>query len=176
MLKLNTKGFTLIELLVVITLIITFTGMVVFSTGEYRQTSRDNQRKVDLHAIKSGMEEFYSHCRGYLSAGSYYERFSNPHYGGSLTGYDWIARDRGYKTCTEDNVIMKKIPQDPQHPARIYRYNRYSDEGYVICAALENEPEPAPSTADLALCGGACGPDLSGTTVSCNYVIKSTRN
>ena len=45
----NKKGFTLVELLVVTTIIMIITNIAYISYDEVRKTTRDNQRKIDLH-------------------------------------------------------------------------------------------------------------------------------
>ena len=154
------KGFSLIEILVVIAVIAALTGITMMFTQSSRSTSRDEQRKIELQTIQTGLEEFRAHCGTYLSNHSYQTRV-----GGPLTGVDWVAAGTGHKTCISSNVFMDEIPDDPQSPERAYRYNRSSTgQGYVICAALENPPTPA---MDVSTCGGRCG------NHDCNYVMKS---
>ena len=166
----STKGFTLIELLVAMAIIGIVVSITIFGLDAGRKNSRDLRRKTDLEYISSGMARFYADCGAYLSDSSYDDRANAGH---PLTGIDWIARDLGKSSCVSSNVYLQKIPLDPMSPQREYEYhavefNRNASwmvTKYVLCAALEDPPDPV---MDTSQCVGGCG---SG--VSCNYIIKS---
>jgi prepilin-type N-terminal cleavage/methylation domain-containing protein len=163
------KGFTLVEVVVVVGVIAMLAGVMIIMLDNSRKTSRDEKRKIDLQTIQAGMEEFNSHCRTYLSTDSYYHRFDPARFPQppTLSGYQWVADLRGYKTCIPSNVFLDPIPEDPQKPDRIYRYTRVSTgQGYVLCAALEIPPT---TPMDVSQCGGRCG------NYDCNYIIESIK-
>ena len=141
--RISNAGFTLVELLVVISIIGVLLGLAVFGLTGARESARDTKRKSDLEAIRSGLELFKADCKKYPTNDIFALE--------SLTGDDSLA------SCLTANTYISQIPQDPQIPARNYRY---SSDGitYQICAALEG----GEITVD---CGGAtnCG------SSRCNY-------
>ena len=110
------KGFTLIELLVTISIIgiLVGIGSVSFSTAQKK--GRDSRRQGDMTAIQKSLEECYALDSVYpagLSSGS------------SLT-------------CLGGQATMNLVPNDPK-PGSVYVYTTTgTEDGYCLCATLEN--------------------------------------
>lgn len=147
------NGFTLIELLVVISIIGILIGLSIFGLQGARESSRDAKRKADLELIRSGLEIYKADCNVYPQTLTW---------GGSLLGSGSPA------ACAIANSYISSIPADPISPTNIYFYNRLTTTKYVICAALERTPNPAPDPSGPIQNCGSCG---SGG--SCNYVVTN---
>lgn len=137
-------GFTLIELLVVISIIGVLLALSVFGLQGARVSSRDAARKADLELIRSGLEIYKSDCGGYPQALTF---------GSALVGNG--------TTCSASNTYISKIPPDAL-PDRNYSYSSDGTK-YYLCAALEQEPNPAsPNLPSCVSCG-----------LACNYVVTN---
>lgn len=141
------KGFTLIELLVVISIVGILVALSVFGVQGARQASRDAKRKADLELIRSGLEMYRSDCDAYPAA-----------LGTSLAGSGTPAR------CAVGNTYIATTPADPMSPNSAYYYSAPTSSTYLICAALEQAPNPA---VDTTGCGGC------GSGVTCNYKVTN---
>lgn len=167
------KGFTLIEIVVAVAVIGLILGTATFGLEGARSQSRDEKRKADLAVIQSGLEGQFTDCGAYYSTDSLNELF--PDSGHANAGSPLTGMGHFPPPCYESNTYIEKLPIDPQSPTRRYYYRtstRWWDEGisqyrrtsYVLCAALENAPNPA---MDTSRCDQPCG------TVACNYVLHS---
>lgn len=131
------KGFTLIELLVTIMIIGILVAIATFGVRQAQQSARDARRKADLEDIALGLELYRAECNSYPDSISF---------GGSLTG-------SGNPTaCT--GTYIATIPQDPS-PPRTYSYSRINPGSIVLCANLEQDPNPPGSTTNCGSCGGS---------------------
>lgn len=54
------QGFTLIELLVAITIVAVVFGIVISSAQAIQRQGRDTQRKADLSAVQSALQQYYA--------------------------------------------------------------------------------------------------------------------
>lgn len=133
-------GFTLVELLVVISIIGILMGLSAVALQGSRTSARDGVRQADLQTITSAFEIYRTDC------GEYPQSLPS----GSLTG---SGNSSG---CATTNVYLSKIPQDPVPTIYKYFYNRLGNSEYVLCAYLENKPQPS---TPLEGCGGSgsCG-------------------
>jgi len=135
------KGFSLIELLVVISIIGVLLALSFSAFSNTKKSARDGKRKADLEQIRSALEIYRTDCKTYPAAVS----FGNP-----LTGAE---------TPCSTNVYMAEVPVDPLAGTYDYRYNRVSQNSYVLCAYLET------GSGTVTGCGGQCG------TKDCNYKV-----
>lgn len=129
------KGFTLIELLVTIMIIGILVTIATFGLRQAQQSARDGKRKADLEEIAIGLELYRSDCGGYPNA-----------LGGSLSGSPPPV------TCT--GTYITTVPVDPS-PPRNYAYTRPNPGNFIICASLEQAPNPAVDTGGCGACGGS---------------------
>jgi prepilin-type N-terminal cleavage/methylation domain-containing protein len=137
------KGFTLIELLVALTIIAILAAISIFGTQGIREQGRDAKRKSDLETIRSGLETYKSDCNVYPASLTF---------GGSLNGGGPPP-----PSCAVANQYMAKIPTDPQDPSSTYAYTRgMSQTTYVLCAKLEQAPNPAMDVSGCGSCNGTC--------------------
>ncbi len=123
-------GFTLIELLVVIFIIGTLTGIILPNFVGSRQRARDARRKQDLGDIKNALRMYYNDNQAYP------ENVSDLTSGGN-------------------NEYINSIPEDPTNGD--YGYCRSDDEdGFVLCADLENEGDSDNLLIGDSDCDGIC--------------------
>lgn len=137
------QGFTLVELLVVISIIGVLLALSFAAFSNTKKSARDGKRKADLEQIRSALEIYRTDCKTYPAT-------ANVVFGSSLTGVE--------VSCL-NNIYMAEVPKDSLTPTYNYRYNRVSQNSYVLCAYLETV------TATVTGCGGQCG------TVDCNYKV-----
>lgn len=130
-----TKGFTLIELLVTIMIIGILVTIATFGLRQAQQSARDGKRKADLEEIAIGLELYRSDCGSYPAS-----------LGSSLVG--------GGSPATCAGTYITSVPSDPRPPRR-YAYTRLSSGSFVICASLEQAPNPAVDTTNCGSCGGS---------------------
>lgn len=142
------SAFTLIELLVVISIIGILIALSIFGLQGARQSARDSRRKADLELIRSGLEIYKSDCTRYPSPASG-NLIPNPLMGTGTSS-----------TCLSTNTYISLTPTDPV-PPRTYFYSS-SGTTYVLCAALEQAPNPAVGTSGCGSCG-----------VTCNYKVTN---
>lgn len=142
------KGFTLIELLVVISIIGILIGLSVFGLSSARQSARDAKRKVDLESIRGGLELYKSDCDKYPIA--------------NILASTTLVGDNSNTSCPDTNVYISTIPTDPTTGTSDYKYVG-TVSTYLICAFLEQAPNPA---IDVTGCG-SCG------TSTCNYKVTN---
>lgn len=55
----NCKGFTIVELIVTITILVILTTLVVVRLGSTQADGRDQERKIDVETIATGLELYY---------------------------------------------------------------------------------------------------------------------
>jgi prepilin-type N-terminal cleavage/methylation domain-containing protein len=149
----NKKGFTLIELLVVIAIIGLLVSIGAFAARQAQTSGRDARRKADLETIRSGLEIFRSDCQNYPS--------TLPSPGARLVGDGTPAA-----ACPASQTYIEKVPGDPQEPSSKYYYDDLTSGTYVLCARLENAPNPAMDTTN-------CGSSQCGTGANCNYIVRN---
>ncbi len=140
-------GFTLIELLVVISIIGILLAVSIFGLQGARESARDNRRRADLELIKSGLELYKSDCGDYPAA---------------LTAGGALVGDDNPTACAATNTYIAAIPQDPTTPTRSYSYVQTSPYTYLLCASLEQDPNPP---VDVSACGSC--------TTACNYKVTN---
>lgn len=145
------SAFTLIELLVTISIIGILAAIALFAAQGAREQGRDAKRKSDLETLRSGLEIFRSDCNQYPANNQFV-------FGGTLVG------DGTPSSCAVANTYIAQIPQDPQYNARQYYYSS-TGSTYILCARLENAPNPA---VNVTGCGSNCG---SGG--ACNWRVVS---
>ncbi|OGM33067.1 hypothetical protein A2803_03035 [Candidatus Woesebacteria bacterium RIFCSPHIGHO2_01_FULL_44_21] len=132
----NFKGFTLIELLITIMIIGILVTIATFGLRQAQSSARDGKRKADLEEIAIGLELYRSECNRYPAA-----------LGASLVGSAPPA------TCT--GTYITDVPTDPS-PPRAYAYSTNGPgTSIILCAALEQAPNPAVSTTGCGSCGGS---------------------
>lgn len=143
----NIKGFTLIELLVVISILGILLALSVFGMQSARVASRDAKRKADLETIRSGVEMYRADCNTYPTS--------------TLTAGTSLVGSGSPSTCLITNTYISKIPEDPVPASRKYAYSS-TGSTYVLCASLEQAPNP---TMDVTGCGSC--------TATCNYKVTN---
>ena len=145
-------GFTLIELLVVLAIIGILITISTFGLQGAREVARDKKRLSDLESFKAVFELHRADCLRYPDA------TNNGIMPTTIRGY------ANSGICRTSNIYMDTVPNDPQYPGRYYVYRRPTATTYVLCAALENPPNPPMNVSD---CGRNCG---SG--INCNYIDR----
>lgn len=152
------KGFTLIELLITLSIIGLLAALALFGTQGVREQARDGKRKSDLETLRSGLEVYRADCNFYPSvSGNAYTVLDN------TPGTAAALRGTGSpSSCVATNTYINQLPNDPQSPTRTYYYAS-SGNVYIICARLEQAPNPA---VDVTGCGNNCGG-------ACNYRVIS---
>ena len=133
------KGFTLIELLVTIMIIGILVTIATFGVRQAQESARDGKRKTDLENIAVALELYRAECNRYPNSISF---------GGNLSG------GGSPSSCT--GAYMNNIPVDPQNPSRRYSYSTSGGATFVLCAALEQSPNPSVSTSGCGSCGQSC--------------------
>src|SRR3972149_8548183 len=149
-----TAGFTLVELLVVLSVIGILASIGVASYTRVRARARDSQRKQDLKAIQTGLEQYF------LINADYPVDLANS----ALTSYVAIAgiNDNGNNVITESpgkdiyNALtitgryVEKWPNSPQSGlanAYLYKYfatgtlTTTTESGYKLIAKLETDTD-----------------------------------
>lgn len=139
------RGFTLVELLITIMIIGILVTIATFGVRQAQQSARDGRRRSDLENLAVALELYRSDCNAYPTS-----------LGTSLQGNGSTTR------CANSNVYMDVVPADPQGPTRRYAYSGLGPS-FVLCASLEQAPNPAVSTAGCGSCG-------SGFT--CNWRVS----
>lgn len=150
------KGFTLIELLVTISIIGVLVTITTFGLKGARENARDAKRKADLETIKGTLALYYQDCRTYPSPVVKNGMNSLPD---TVIGQTIAGRP----DCDPANTYISETPADPQTGTRDYYYSYpypSGGNGYILCAALENAPNPLGT---LTGCPAKCG------TEDCNY-------
>lgn len=141
----NKSAFTLIELLVVVMIIGILVTLVTFGLRQAQESARDSKRRADLETIAAGLELYRAECNRYPASVSF---------GGSLSG--------GGTPATCSGTYITAIPLDPLPTARSYSYvPNVPGSSYVLCASLEQPPNPAMSTIGCGSCGTACNYRIS---------------
>lgn len=113
--QLKQTGFTLLELLVVISIIgiLMALGVVAYSTAQKR--GRDAQRRGDLKAISSALEQYYAATGGYPVSNSC----------------------SGIATAMGTDYLPGGAPTDPKQN---YSYTcNSSSSSYYLCADVESD-------------------------------------
>ncbi len=119
----HSSNFTVIELIVVITIIAILSGVVIAASTPLRQQARDNQRKADLAAYQSALQQYYSENKQY----------PNP------------TTPCCASQCLESflGTELSPLPQDPLSPDCSGNYGYYytSQDGknYKLYTKLEND-------------------------------------
>jgi prepilin-type N-terminal cleavage/methylation domain-containing protein len=149
--KYANRAFTLIELLVVISIIGILIALSVFGLQSARQSSRDARRKADLEQIRSGLEIYKADCNRYPSGTA----LPSPLVGTITYG----------SSCLPTNTYISTLPVDPTSPGSSYGYSSSDGVTYILCAALEQVPNP--EMEGIASCNGKCG------SASCNYIVTN---
>lgn len=127
-------GFTLIELLVVIAIIGLLATIAMVSMNRPRLSARENRRLADIKQLQTALEMFYD-------ANGIYPRYDGS---GTISCTDgWAWNSGGYASCWSDletqlSPYIKKLPADPLHPDRYYRYRTMnSGQGYYLIMSPE---------------------------------------
>lgn len=139
------KGFTLIELLVVISIIGILVGLSLFGIEKTRGSSRDARRKADLEQIRSALEIYRSDC------GRYPATLSSPLKGTKTTS-----------PCSTSDTYIDPLPVDPTVATQKYSYKMLTQTTYILCASLENAPNPSMDVTGCTSC-----------TATCNYKVTN---
>ena len=128
----NFKGFTLIELLITIMIIGILVTIATFGLRQAQSSARDGKRKADLENISIGLELYRSDCNSYP---------------------DSLNRLANGSDC-KGEVYISTLPVDPL-PPRVYTYTRVSPGSVVLCASLEQLPNPPVPTTNCGTCNGS---------------------
>ena len=142
------RGFTLIEILIVLAIIGIMVTIASFGVQGAREAARDAKRKTDLENIKTSLELYFNDCRAYPT-----------HVGRQVRSP--LTGDGSSTRCASVNVYMSDVPTDPLPSGRYY-YFTPSTTNYVLCAALEEAPDPALDTSGCGSCLIACNYKVSG--------------
>jgi len=121
--KSSEKGFTLLELVVSLAILTFLISMILFEINPQYQYSKafDGQRKQDLGQIRNALDTFYNDHNCYPSP-------QTPSDNPIPFGQEWMDGD---------NVLMKKVPQDPyvyQDNRGGYYYNYKAKIGEGACS------------------------------------------
>jgi prepilin-type N-terminal cleavage/methylation domain-containing protein len=133
------SGFTLVEILVTLMIMVIVMSISAFALREAQKSGRDGRRKADLENIAIGIELYRADCGTYPQA-------SEVNFGESLS----VSR-----TGNCNGTYISAIPKDPQDPARTYIYTP-TGSGFMLCANLEQDPQPAITGVCSGCAGGGC--------------------
>lgn len=120
----HSSNFTVIELIVVITIIAILSGVVIAASTPLRQQARDNQRKADLAAYQSALQQYYSENKQYP---------------------DPTPDPCCASQCLESflGAELSPLPQDPLSPDCSgnygYYYTSQDGQNYKLYTKLEND-------------------------------------
>lgn len=135
-------GFTILEVLIVVGLI----GILsIVGSNSYlgsQRSARDSRRKIDLEALRQGLELYESDNSAYPdSVGS--------------------TENSGIKNALSPTYISSSnYPRDPRS-ANHYYYDRLTNTTYNLCAYLENPLGTEP----------VCPVSVSCGSQNCNYGV-----
>lgn len=142
------SGFTFIELLVVLVIIGFIVSATMFGFQNAREGARDDKRRADLKTLQSGLARFFSDCLSYPTEAE----FDAAEAAGKLTGIP--AKGPG---CYVTNVYINEFPADPEDTGTAtgveYSYTLVDEDNFILCAALEDAPDPAHDTTGCGSCG-----------------------
>ncbi len=148
----NKKGFTLIELLIAISIVAIISGILFGTVTQLQKKGRDAQRRTDLAALQSALQQYYSDFDFYPYSGT------PPPLSGAkldLASTTSLTSSIGLLTASAPSVTktyLAKIPTDPVK-GKFYYYaafkssqnstscNNTSGEScqyYVVCTFLED--------------------------------------
>jgi type II secretion system protein G len=121
----KSKSFTLIELLVVIAIIGILATIILASISSARARGRDARRKSDLAQLHRALVLYYTDNGTYPSSPT-------------LANVDVLT------TPLTSGNYMKRIPDDPQAPAKHYQYQSINGgKDYSLYAKLEKPTTPS---------------------------------
>lgn len=143
----KTTGFTLIELLVVIAIIGVLTAVLLPNMVGIRGRAADSRVKSDLAQLKTALRLYYNDFQSYPQTGS-----TPPHsmMGCGAGGIEVCAAEGAFSNVTTATIYMPELPEE------FYYQQTNSGDGFVVCAALDNDGD-----ADIAESQSDCSPPTS---------------
>lgn len=130
----NKRGFALIELIVAVSIMLTLSGVVIFSFRSSNKSARDAKRRADLQEIRGTIENVR------LETGSY------PESENELSGYE-VSYSHGEGENIDfleniDSSFISRSYLDPMNNETYhYKYRVWNQPGcnYELTVAMEGE-------------------------------------